>query len=786
MSFFHRLISRIFKCTLSVAPFTLFPIFGDVQEIVESSDYLYYLSEGCLYSYNKSAGETRTYNGYGDLSSYPLDRIFYNYIGDYLLVAYLDGNLDLLYPDGSRKNMHDIKTAQIDYKKTINGVAFDGDDIYVATEFGIVVFSEKRREVRQSGVFGKSVRNIALTDSKIVITLNGDGRILILPKGERINRLESFIPQDTGLKNFTQLHTLDAGGETLLGLDEGQLYIIKLNGTDSPTVESIGGDAAVDNLIVTPGNGYFRSSNQLYSIDKSGFITTVCSMPDELLTSHLTTLRGPASVWAASAEGVGEYRIDGDKCTVLHDRYRPEYATSFGNICKLSPFPDNRTGFYATNLGMNQLHPMGLNEGYGIKLRADVVTPESISPLKARTRDGKAIENPTFVIGDPDDTSILYVGSASGAGVLVIKDGEEIGRLNMSNSTMLTNRPSDAVIDSEGNFWLAEFTADTSKPAVSILPSALRNADASTLRASDWIQPELGNYLLSKDVRILLCEESRIAAIFDSQYRGGLVGYDYGTHVDSTADDDYMIQNPLRDTDGKTFNPNFFYCGVVDRLGRLWIGTSEGVIEITNPADLLSPSLTVKHLKVPRNDGSGFADYLLGSEDVYAMTVDSSNRKWLGTKSSGLYLVSADGDKVISHYTTSNSLLPTNTITSIYVDPNSNMVYVGTLMGLLSFSSDSSPAMPDYSEVLAYPNPVNPDYAGTVTIRGLMEGSLVKIVDTSMRLVAELYSKGGMVQWDLIALGSGRAKSGVYYVLASTNPEINTAGAVVAKILVVN
>lgn len=786
MRFFRRFINRVLRCTLSIAPFTLFPIFGEVQEMIDTKDNLYYLSEGCLYSYNKSADETRAYNGYGDLSGYPVDKIFYNHSGNYLLATYQDGNIDLLYPNGNRKNLYDIKTAQIDHSKGINDVAFDGDDIYVATEFGIVVFSERQQEVRKSGIYGKSVEAIAVTDKAIVLSMTDDDMLYLIPKGERVNQLEAFTTLEVGSKKFSQLHTLDASGGVILGIEGGRTSIIRLDGMALTSISDVEGHNDVSNLIVTPDKVYFRDSELLYSIDKLGHITQEFAIPSILGKSLLATIEGSSSFWAASTDGVGEYHIDGEKISVLHDRYRPEFATSFGNICKLFPLPNKESGFYAANLGMNQLHPIGLNEGYGVELRADVVTPESIIPLELLTKDGLAIENPTFVIGDPDDPSILYVGSASGAGVLVVRDGKEVGRFNMANSTMRTNRPSDAMIDSEGNFWLAEFTADTSKPAISILPAALRRADTSTLKAADWVQPDLGNYLLSKDVRIVLCEKSRTAAIIDSQYRGGLVGYRYGSHIDSTTDDDYLIQNPLRDTDGKTFNPNFFYCGTVDRLGRLWIGTSEGVIEITNPANLLIPSLAVKHLKVPRNDGSGLADYLLGSEDVYAMAVDNSNRKWLGTKSSGLYLVSADGDEVIEHYTTDNSLLPTNTITSIYVDPNSNMVYIGTLMGLLSFSSDSSPAMPDYSDVLAYPNPVTPDYTGAVTIKGLMDDSLVKIVDSSMRLVAELHSEGGMAQWDLNALASGRAKSGVYYVLASTQPGVNVAGTVVAKILVIN
>lgn len=763
----------------------LFPVFSDVTQIIESPQDVYYVSGGCLYRYDKDNEETRIYNGAGDLSDFGISDIYYNYSKNYLLVAYTNSNIDILYPDGERINLPDIKVAQLDQAKGINDVKFCGDEIYVATEFGVVVFSDTRHEVKQSGRYGKNVVSIALTDSDVVIATD-DNTLYAAPKGERLNSFDVFTKVGKYPGAISEIHTLDPAG-TLLALESGHLNLIKIpSGSATSETSAIGNYSKVSNLIPTPDGIYFRNADKLYFIDNKGDITDACSLPEPLRDSRLATLRGPASLWAASEEGVGEYKVEGANLSVLHDRYLPSGATSFGNICKISPLPGDVSGFYVCNLGMNQLHPIGLNEGYGVKLHADIVTPEDVTALDLRTRAGKEIENPTFVIGDPEVSSVIYVGSASGAGVIVTRDGVETGRFSMANAPMHTNRPSCAHIDSEGNFWLAEFTADTSLPAVSILPASRRLDDPSKLTVADWVQPDLGRYLLSKDVRMVVCESSNTCVLFDSQYRGGIIGYNYGKRIEDVSDDSYVIHNPLYDTDGKSFTPDFFYCGVEDKRGRVWIGTSAGVIEISRPAELTDPAMRVRRLKVPRNDGSNLADYLLGSEDVYAIAVDNSNRKWLGTKNSGLYLVSENGDAIISHYTVDNSLLPSNTITALYADPNSNSIYIGTLSGLLEFSSDSSPAKPDYSDVYAYPNPVTPEYTGFVTITGLMDGSLVKVVDASMRLVAQLYSEGGMAQWDLSSLSGGRAKSGVYYVLASTRPGMPEAGEVVTKILIVN
>ncbi|MDE6178221.1 MAG: hypothetical protein K2F86_03545, partial [Duncaniella sp.] len=120
---------------------------------------------------------------------------------------------------------------------------------------------------------------------------------------------------------------------------------------------------------------------------------------------------------------------------------------------------------------------------------------------------------------------------------------------------------------------------------------------------------------------------------------------------------------------------------------------------------------------------------------------------------------------------------------------SSNSLFIATLSGLLELSTDSSPAMDDYSEAYAYPNPLTPDYTGWVTITGLMADSMVKIVDQNMNLVYQTTSEGGMATWDGCNMNGQRVRSGVYYVLASSGGESAasaSSAAVATKILVIN
>jgi hypothetical protein len=219
-----------------------------------------------------------------------------------------------------------------------------------------------------------------------------------------------------------------------------------------------------------------------------------------------------------------------------------------------------------------------------------------------------------------------------------------------------------------------------------------------------------------------------------------------------------------------------------DNNGAVWVGTTNGVVSL-NPTAAFSTGFAVNHIKVPRNDGTSLADYLLDGLQVNAIAVDGANRKWLGTDASGLFLVSSDGSSIIQSFNTSNSPLLSNKVYDIACDPNSNAVYVTTAGGLQEYQSDSAPSQYDFNDIHAYPNPVRPDYLGEITVTGLMENSLVKIADASGNVVRQLKSTGGTATWNGRDDSGERVKSGVYYIMGSSSDSSASKGGV-CKLLI--
>lgn len=202
-----------------------------------------------------------------------------------------------------------------------------------------------------------------------------------------------------------------------------------------------------------------------------------------------------------------------------------------------------------------------------------------------------------------------------------------------------------------------------------------------------------------------------------------------------------------------------------DHEGNIWIGLNQGLFVLTEEYKK-DPTKGFYQVKVPRNDGTNYADYLLSGLNITAIAIDNANRKWIGTNGSGVYLISADNMAEEKHFTASNSPLLSDNVQSIIIDERTGIVYIGTESGLCSYHSEATQANEemDSDNVWAYPNPVTPEYKGMINITGLSINSDVKITSSNGTLVAQGRSTGGSFQWNGNDLRGKRVASGVYMV----------------------
>ena len=163
--------------------------------------------------------------------------------------------------------------------------------------------------------------------------------------------------------------------------------------------------------------------------------------------------------------------------------------------------------------------------------------------------------------------------------------------------------------------------------------------------------------------------------------------------------------------DGTSLTINKVRCAAEDRDGNIWIGTDVGPLMLEKDKIGDDSNVIWNQVKVPRNDGTNLADYLLSGIDIYCMAIDGANRKWFGSNGNGIYVIGQDNITQEYHFTSDNSPLLSDDIMGIAIDQSRGDVYIGTTKGLCSYRSDASEAVDvmDKDNVYAYPNPTIPD-----------------------------------------------------------------------------
>ncbi len=392
----------------------------------------------------------------------------------------------------------------------------------------------------------------------------------------------------------------------------------------------------------------------------------------------------------------------------------------------------------------------------------------------------KHFENLLTIEVDPQNASHFFV-SCRHKGLYEFKDNTFFKRYNYANTndTIQLHDPNNLdnyqivdglTFDKDGNLWMVQ--------------SSVSNALKVLKKNMTWETFYFPNYTNKGKVRGILMDNNGFKWLYQIENANLFVFNDNNT-IDKKTDDHNRLFTPLIDQDGNSFSSTVFPAMVMDKKNpqKLWLGTDKGPVIIPNAKKAFDADFRIQRIKIPRNDGTNLADYLLESETVNAIAVDGANRKWIGTKGSGVLLVSENGTETIYHFTTENSPLLSNTIQCIAIDDKTGEVFIGTNQGIISFMGDSTEPLSIFSNVHAYPNPVRETYHGLISIVGLVDETNVKITDVAGNLVYETTSNGGMATWDGNNIYGHRVGTGVYLALCSSP---NGKEDAVCKILIIN
>jgi len=768
------LLTAVVLCRAGqIGEWTLHLAYNNVTELVRQHGRVYALAGGAVFSVDIADGSTAYYNKQTGLHGSTVSRIAGNEAVGRVVFFYEDGLIDLLDAEGNAFAITDLLLKDMSENKTLNNVVMYGDYAYCSMSFGIMVLNLRKREIADSYYIGEGGR----AESVVQTAIFGDSIYAV-----SATRWYAASVRDN-LSDYNRWHSRDnlpgKGDMQDLAATDGGLCLLR--GGQLWLCEAQGGWQQVASD--TEWTRLRQKGETLYCISRNAV-----SRLENGVLKHVPLSVG---VYDAVAADGGLWLAAGD------------YGVAFQS--------DEGTDFYRPDgPAVNSPYRMMVDDGRLFVVPGGRWSSQNQTPGCVMIYDGHHWTNisndyitgrtqyPAYdfmnVAVDPADRQHFYVTSY-GMGLYEFHGTELVRNYTCGNSPLASAAPGSnaplyvrtdgALFDRGGNLWLLNTSAYADNVHV-LTPQHRQTAPA--MDSAVWTTMNLTNRSGERTVL-----QTPLEMLEDNQQDGwlwipfarsetGLGLLDNNGTPTDISDDRFVFRFIFTDQDHNSIRPENIYCVTQDREGTLWIGHKTGLFIIPSPADYFT-SDACERIKIPRNDGTNLADYLLNGEQVNVIAVDGSNRKWIGTESSGLYLMSDDGVTTVEHFTTDNSPLLSDKIMSLAIDPVSGLVYVGTERGLMAYQSDAADPMPDYSSAYAYPNPVREDYDGVITIAGLMDETTVHILDSGGNLVCETYSNGGIAVWDGRNGAKKRVSSGVYTALCNTADGNNHT---VVKIMIVH
>lgn len=680
----------------------------------------------------------------------------YDEASQYFVLTYANGNIDLLH-NNKVYNISDIRRSSF---SGINSVRFNNRKAYLACNFGLVVINLERKEIEDTYYLGANgepllVYDLAFVDSLIVVATER-GYLVSNKDNPHLNIVSNW----TLSPNYTSFEStlLEPFGNSILVYDGNtNVSRLQLNSDRSLQVVSNWATDVYTNKIHVCGDKaviVHGDSVAIYNSDFSHFKTIThadwlskVDANDAILIGNLLYV---ATRWA----GLVSIDINTLEVTSLS----PNSIRS-DDVYRIVPFRDQTLVCQG-----------GKNTTFANSYHSPVVSIFQNNKWTAtESPSGESYDILDIAVNPRNRTKMM--AAAWSYGILEYKDG----------------KPTQ---------W---FTPDNTDGALQYYTSG----------SSQLLRTGAITYNLKGDAWMTnsLVDNGLVVCRYDGTWEGfntsAMVG---GNELDKILYDsihNYIWfsgkANRIYVHDGKDkmayVDPNngskmetaSVNCIVQDHDGDIWIGTNKGLKVISNGYQAFANGgegekspVNCSNITISNGD---FAEYLMAYENVTCIAVDGANRKWVGTASGGLYLISPSGLDELEHFTEYNSPLYSNKIISVAVQPQTGDVFVGTMHGLQSYRGTATYANAYAEEELhIFPNPVKPDYDGPIAIKGFSRNALVHISDAAGHVVYSNRSTGGQCVWNGRTNQGEKVASGVYFVFASDDAGKNRLA---GKILII-
>ncbi|MEO6071222.1 MAG: two-component regulator propeller domain-containing protein [Chitinophagaceae bacterium] len=713
--------------------------FGSAIDVTGSATEIYGATPFSLFSVDPATKEIKQFSKISGLSETGITSIKYDLASRKLIVAYSNSNIDVLTQNNIR-NIPDLKRSAVVGDKTINHIYPLGDLCYLSTGFGILVLDLLKYEVKDTWFIGNNGAPVKTymvakgSDFFYAATAQGLKKTSVTTANPADFKSWEKVSGNNGLANSACQGVISLSGKIIalqndsLFVQEGNLW--KLFYTNGWPIISIN----TSENKVTICQRLLSGESKVVILNEDGSVSKIVQQPPLIsFPKNVFLLQG--TYWVADMYGGLSHFTDSggeqfklsspeDIASGEMTSYNNKVYFTAGSINSSWNYQYNRSGFFKYAEGMwtnyNGFH-----------------FPQLDSMLDFIT-----------VAVDKRDESV-WAGSYGG-GLLHIKKEDQFQIYKQSSPLRPTigdatsYRVSGLAFDAKNNLWISNFGADKY---------------LHVLKSNGTWQSFTSPYFLSQNAVAQLVVDDLDQLWIISPLGNGLLVFNHGPSIEDVSDDRWKLYRKGSGTGNLPAND--VLCIAKDKSNFIWVGTSDGIgiIECTqnvfnNQCEALLP--VVKQ--------GGFTNYLFKGEEVRSIAVDGADRKWIAT-SSGVWLITPGGEQVLEHFTEENSFLLSNDVKRIAINGSTGEVFFATAKGICSFKSTATEPALDNKNIVVYPNPVAPDYRGTIAIKGLAENSFVKITELNGRLVFQTKALGGQAVWDGKDYTGKRISSGVYLVL---------------------
>ncbi len=735
--------------------------YNEIKDLSQSTSKVFAASENAFFSQDILSGTIKTTNTIDGLSGQTITSFYHSPTLKKSLIGYENGLMIVINEvDGSMLNVVDIinKSIPQNVKKINHFMEYNGI-VYVSCDFGIVQYNLATLQFGDTYFIGYNGNLINITQSAVF-----EGKIYA---ATRYNGILSAEINNPNLNDYNQWTTIANSGWS--GIETFGTNLIGTTTTGS--LQKLSGTTFVPITQLPQPAIDLRSNGTYLTITTKNHVYTYNSNLIQTADINSSQIPEPALEFTC-ATVINDLVFIGTKANGLFSKSFT--AATFDNGTPDGPF---KNAIFAINASTNNL--WAVYGGYNIDYNPfeydsfGTVNTYGISKLKEngwlnipysdiQAAVGQPVNSLVRITVNPNNENQVYVSSYH-SGLLKVENEVPTLLYDENNSGLdpMTGtdyiRTNGTAFDDSGNLWVTN--ARVAKGLKVFKTNGQWQAFTVDFSAINVF--ETGRLIIDKNGTKWMTTVNDGVLAFNERYNNRF------KTLKETSDTGNLPINDVR-------------AMAIDNRDQLWIGTRKGLRVLSSVDDFLSDVQMTSDAIIILEEN--LAQELLYEQSITDIFVDGANNKWIGTADSGVFLVSADGQKTIYHFTSNNSPLPSNNINDIDINGFTGEVFFATTKGMVSFKGISTLANDNLNNVFVYPNPVRPEFTGTVKVSGLMDKVHVKITDIEGNLVNESISEGGTIEWDTTAFGKYKVASGVYMIFVSSDDGAETK---VKKVMII-